>query len=123
MDSSPSNSATSARIEELENLDDIEDETITERLIGLTEMFPESVRNFFSTTTDLAIKGTKKLYSFGGSTLWIVSTSFMVLALPLIFEVERAQAEEAEKQQQRQILLGPGAATNPGLGGPGMALR
>lgn len=66
-------------------------------------MFPESVRNFASAATDLAIKGTKKLYSFGGSTLWIVSTSFTVLALPLIFEVERAQAEEAEKQQQRQV--------------------
>ena len=116
MASSPSTS--SARIDELEDLDDIEDETITERLIGLTEMFPESFRNFVCATTDLAINGTKKLYSFGGSALWIVSTSFTVLALPLIFEVERAQAEEAEKQQQRQILLGPGAATNPGLGMP-----
>ena len=84
-------------------MDDIEDETITERLIGLTEMFPESFRNFVCASTDLAIKGAKKLYSFSGSTLWIVSTSFTVMALPLIFEVERAQAEEAEKQQQRQV--------------------
>ena len=81
----------------------MEDETITERLIGLTEMFPESFRNFVCNTTDLTYRGVKKLWSFGGSTLWIVSTSFTVLALPLIFEVERAQAEEAEKQQQRQV--------------------
>ena len=68
-------------------------------------MFPESFRNFVCATTDLTIKGTKKLYSFGGSALWIISTSFTVLALPLIFEVERAQAEEAEKQQQRQVSV------------------
>ena len=90
----------------MQDLDDIEDETITERLIGLTEMFPESFRNFVCATTDLAVWGTKKLYGFGGRTLWIVSTSFTVLALPLIFEVERAQAEEAEKQQQRQVSIG-----------------
>ena len=68
-------------------------------------MFPESFRNFVCASTDLAIRGTKKLYSFGGSSLWIVSTSFTILALPLIFEVERAQAEEAEKQQQRQASV------------------
>lgn len=93
-----------------------------ERLVGLTEMFPAGLVNFVNKTTGLVFTGTKKLYNFGGSTLWIVSTSFTVLALPLIFEVERAQAEEAEKQQQRQILLGPGAATQ-GIGGPGIPHR
>lgn len=68
-------------------------------------MFPESFRNFACATSDLAFKGAKKIYGFGGRTLWIVGTSFTVLALPLIFEVERAQAEEAEKQQQRQVSL------------------
>lgn len=81
----------------------MEDETLMERLVGLTEMFPTSVVNFASKTTSLILGGTKKLYGFGGSALWIVSTSFTVLALPLIFEVERAHAEEAERQQQRQV--------------------
>ncbi|XP_046856476.1 mitochondrial import receptor subunit TOM22 homolog [Xenia sp. Carnegie-2017] len=121
MASSPSTS--SARIDELEDLENIEDETITERLIGLTEMFPESFRSVVCSTADLAVKGFNKLYSFGSSSLWIATTSFTVLALPLIFEVERAQAEEAEKQQQRQILLGPGATTNARMGPPGMLMR
>ena len=84
-------------------MDNIEDETIVERLVGLTEMFPPSLVNFVSKTSSLAFSGTKKLYNFSSSALWIASTSFTVLALPLIFEVERAQAEEAEKQQQRQV--------------------
>ena len=87
-------------------MDKIEDETIVERLIGLTEMFPDSLVNFVSKSTELAVFGTKKLYGFGSSALWIASTSFTILALPLIFEVERAQAEEAEKQQQRQVNNG-----------------
>ena len=73
--------------------------------MGLTEMFPSVLVNFVSRTTGLVVGGTKKIYSYGGSALWIVSTSFTVLALPLIFEVERAQAEEAERQQQRQVSI------------------
>ena len=68
-------------------------------------MFPQSLVNFVSKTSSLAVSGTKRLYNFSSSALWIASTSFTVLALPLIFEVERAQAEEAEKQQQRQVMI------------------
>jgi len=99
-----------------ENLDDI-DETLTERLIGLTEMFPESVRNSTSTAAKGVTSGAKWLYNFAGKTVWILSTSFVILALPVIFEVERVQTEEAQLQQQRQILLGPGSAGG-GMGLP-----
>ncbi|KAJ7390155.1 Mitochondrial import receptor subunit TOM22 [Desmophyllum pertusum] len=99
-----------------ENVDEI-DETLTERLIGLTEMFPESVRKGSSTAVKGVVGGAKWLYNFTGKTVWIVSTSFVILALPVIFEVERVQTEEAQLQQQRQILLGPGSA-GAGMGMP-----
>ncbi|XP_073246785.1 mitochondrial import receptor subunit TOM22 homolog [Porites lutea] len=99
-----------------ENLDDI-DETLTERLLGLTEMFPESVRNGTSTAAKGIFSSAKWLYKFTGKTCWILSTSFVILALPVIFEVERVQTEEAQLQQQRQILLGPGS-TAGGMGLP-----
>lgn len=86
----------------LQNLDEI-DETLTERLVGLTEMFPESVRKGTSTAAKGMVSGAKWLYSFTGKTIWILSTSFVILALPVIFEVERVQTEEAQLQQQRQV--------------------
>lgn len=85
-----------------QNLDEI-DETLTERLIGLTEMFPESVRNATSATASGVVSGAKWLYDKAGKTVWILSTSFVILALPVIFEVERVQTEEAQLQQQKQV--------------------
>lgn len=99
-----------------ENFDEI-DETLAERLIGLTEMFPESVRSGTSSAARGVVSGAKWLYTFTGKTVWILSTSFVILALPVIFEVERVQTEEAQLQQQRQILLGPGS-TGSGMGFP-----
>ncbi|KAK2565485.1 Mitochondrial import receptor subunit TOM22-like protein [Acropora cervicornis] len=99
-----------------ENLADI-DETLVERLVGLTEMFPESVRSGTIATARGVVSGAKWLYSVSGKTVWILSTSFVILALPVIFEVERVQTEEAQLQQQRQILLGPGSAGG-GMGLP-----
>lgn len=86
----------------LQNLDEI-DETLTERLVGLTEMFPESVRKGTSTAAKGMVSGAKWLYNVTGKTIWILSTSFVILALPVIFEVERVQTEEAQLQQQRQV--------------------
>jgi len=100
-----------------ENVDDVEDETIIERIAALSEMFPDRVRSTASASVSYSTKGAKWLYNFTGKTLWILSTSFVVLALPVIFEVERVQTEEAQLQQQRQILLGPSASGASGLPG------
>ena len=87
-----------------QNLADI-DETLVERLVGLTEMFPESVRSGTIATARGVVSGAKWLYSVSGKTVWILSTSFVILALPVIFEVERVQTEEAQLQQQRQVSV------------------
>lgn len=87
-----------------QNLADI-DETLVERLVGLTEMFPESVRSGTIATARGVLSGAKWLYSVSGKTVWILSTSFVILALPVIFEVERVQTEEAQLQQQRQVSV------------------
>lgn len=88
----------------MQNLADI-DETLTERLLGLTEMFPESVRSGTIATARGLVSSAKWLYSVSGKTVWILSTSFVILALPVIFEVERVQTEEAQLQQQRQVSV------------------
>lgn len=93
-----------------EDPDDEEDESLSERLIGLTEMFPEEVRNLgYSVGTGLyaCIKG---LYGFSCSATWLIFSSSAILFAPILFEVERAQVQEMQRTQQKQVLLGPNTA-------------
>jgi len=94
------------------------DETLVERLWGLTEMFPESLRGAADVSAQCSFTFAKKLYSFSRAALWVGTTSFMILVLPVVFETERLQLEQQQLQQQRQILLGPNAGMSGGM--PGM---
>ncbi|KAK6165189.1 hypothetical protein SNE40_005330 [Patella caerulea] len=99
------------------------DETVAERLIGLTEMFPEKIRTVFGSVFGVSFSLAKGGFTIGRSLLWILASSATIMVLPIVFESERAQQQEQQLQQQRQILLGPNAAvsgSNPG-GMPGMA--
>lgn len=68
-------------------------------------MFPDSVRNAANTVYSSSVKGANAAYKFTRSTLWIVGTSVVILALPVVFEVERVQTEEAQLMQQRQVIV------------------
>ncbi|KAK7502089.1 hypothetical protein BaRGS_00006841 [Batillaria attramentaria] len=107
-----------------EDDDDI-DETLTERLWGLTEMFPDSVQKMFTSLASFSFKAVKVGYGLSRSALWIAASSATIMVLPVVFESERAQQQEQQLQQQRQILLGPNAAVS-GAGGqnllPGMGM-
>ncbi|XP_028934305.1 mitochondrial import receptor subunit TOM22 homolog isoform X2 [Ornithorhynchus anatinus] len=110
--------------EELEDDDDEEDddddeldETIAERLWGLTEMFPERVRTAAGATFDLSLSVAQKMYRFSRAALWIGTTSFMILVLPVVFETEKLQMEQQQQLQQRQILLGPNTGLSGGVPG------
>uniref|UniRef100_A0A672TR38 Mitochondrial import receptor subunit TOM22 homolog n=1 Tax=Strigops habroptila TaxID=2489341 RepID=A0A672TR38_STRHB len=99
----------SGRAEELEDEleeeeDDEElDETLAERLWGLTEMFPECVRSAAGATFDLSLSVAQKMYRFSRAALWIGTTSFMILVLPVVFETEKLQMEQQQQLQQRQV--------------------
>ncbi|XP_032671016.1 mitochondrial import receptor subunit TOM22 homolog [Odontomachus brunneus] len=90
--------------------DDEEDESLSERLLGLTEMFPEPVRNFGYNCGTCLYKCIKGLYAFSCSTTWIIFSSSTILFAPIIFEMERAQMEDMQRTQQKQVLLGPNTA-------------
>jgi len=92
-----------------------EDETLVERLVGLTEMFPEGVRDFSYNTAVCMKKCAKGFYSFSCTATWLIFSSSAILFAPLIFEIERAQMEEAQRNQQKQVLLGPNS-TMPSAG-------
>ncbi|XP_064806601.1 mitochondrial import receptor subunit TOM22 homolog [Oncorhynchus masou masou] len=100
-----------------EDEDEELDETIMERLWGLTEMFPDTLRSAAEVTASGSVTVAKKLYSFSRAALWVGTTSFMILVLPVVFETERLQLEQQQLQQQRQILLGPNAGMSGGMPG------
>ncbi|XP_053577304.1 mitochondrial import receptor subunit TOM22 homolog [Bombina bombina] len=105
-----------SREAEIEDDDDEElDETLSERLWGLTEMFPEMMRGVAGVTFDYSVCAAKKFYSFSRSALWIGTTSFMILVLPVVFETEKLQLEQQQQLQNRQLLLGPSAAMSGSL--------
>lgn len=106
--------------DEIEGDDEDEelDETLMERLWGLTEMFPETLRTAAEVSAQGSVSVAKKLYSFSRAAMWVGTTSFMILVLPVVFETERLQLEQQQLQQQRQILLGPNTGMSGGM--PGM---
>jgi len=102
-----------------EDDDDI-DETLTERLIGLTEMFPECVRNGSVSLVSGSWAATKSMYGFSRSAAWIFFSTASILFMPVIIETERMSIMDQQKQQKTQMLLGPGVASSgaPSLGPP-----
>ncbi|XP_050530593.1 mitochondrial import receptor subunit TOM22 homolog [Daktulosphaira vitifoliae] len=100
--------------------DEEEDETLVERLWGLTEMFPQTLRNHTSNVIGLTRQFITKTYSLSCTTTWCISTTAALLLMPVLFETERVQVEEAQKNHSKQLLLGPGSGSG-NLGG-GMAV-
>ncbi|KAF7408252.1 mitochondrial import receptor subunit TOM22 [Vespula maculifrons] len=90
--------------------DDEEDESFSERLLGLTEMFPENVRKVGYNVGSCLCTCIKGLYTFSCSATWLLFSSSAILFAPVFFEVERAQMEEVQRAQQKQVLLGPNSA-------------
>ncbi|VDM97737.1 unnamed protein product [Thelazia callipaeda] len=92
--------------------DDELEETLGERLWGLREMFPDSFRCKLESSIDWSVWAARHAFSFMRSTLWIVSSSMMILVLPYVIEKERSEFEKSQVAQQRQMLLGPSAAVS-----------
>ena len=97
--------------------DDDIDETLLERLVGLTEMLPDSVTNGSVTLAKGSVHALKWFYVTSRVVSWVLFSSAAVMFMPIMIESERLGIEEAQKQQQRQILLGPGAAVSGGAPG------
>jgi len=120
----PSSSKPSATLEEVDDDDEEDDEdideTVMERLVGLTEMFPD----FVTAGSVALVKGswslTTKMYSMTRSVSWVVFSSATILFMPVMIETERLQIQDQQKAAKNQILLGPGAAVSggPSLGPP-----
>jgi len=106
--------------EEDDEEDDDFDETLSERLIGLTEMFPQFMRTGSVKLVSGSWSLSKASFSFAKSAAWVVFSTATILFMPVMIETERLQLQDAQKAQKNQILLGPGVAQSggPSLGPP-----
>lgn len=75
-------------------MEDIE-ETIAERLVGLTEMVPQKVWNIFGRSLRFS-------YWLVRRSGWVLGTSLTLLALPPFLEYQRVEFEEMRNMQKKQ---------------------
>lgn len=83
-----------------------EDETIIERIIGLNEMFPESLRTAVGATISKSTSCLKTVFSATRTVTWILCSTAAILVLPISLETERLEYEQQMKRQERNIILG-----------------
>lgn len=81
------------------------DETLYERLAALKDIIPASTRRSIHAKYETVSAWTKSGLLFGGKTLWVVSTSALLLGVPwaLAYSEEQmiVEQERAEMMQQR----------------------
>lgn len=78
---------------------EFEDETLIERLYGLTEMFP----NWFIGFCQNSYQYSKYVGQFLRKSIWFCSSSFIVLILPILVQLEFSQVTEIQAAQTRQV--------------------
>ncbi|KAF2203270.1 mitochondrial import translocase, subunit Tom22 [Delitschia confertaspora ATCC 74209] len=97
-------------------LSDTPDETLYERLTALKDMIPASTRRSVFSKVSTAKSWVTSGLLMGGKTLWVVSTSALLLGVPwALAYAEEQQMQEMERemkmQQSANEFLTPGATT------------
>jgi len=93
-----------------------EEETLTERILALKDMIPPTTRSYIVNKFDITTSWVKSSFWFGGKTLWVVSTSALLLGVPwaLAFAEEQQMVEMEKEMRMREmggeLLSNPAAA-------------
>ena len=83
--------------------DDALDESFLDRVAALKDIVPPTYRKHLSNATSTGYNWATNALSLGGKTLWVVSTSALLLGVPwaLAFSEEQ-QVQEMEREMQMQ---------------------
>ena len=82
-------------------------------------MFPEPLRNISSKLANGTTSLSKSLFKLSKTGIWVAASSFTILIMPILLEQERSTIEEQQNLQQRELLLGPSAASSHSSSLPG----
>ncbi|KAI1931749.1 mitochondrial import receptor subunit Tom22 [Ophidiomyces ophidiicola] len=94
----------------------LEEETLLERLAALQDIISPSSRRKISNVFSSVTSFTKSTFSFGGKTLWVVSTSAFLLGVPWALALAEEQQYVQMEREQGMIkganeMLTPGATS------------
>jgi Asp-tRNA(Asn)/Glu-tRNA(Gln) amidotransferase C subunit len=81
------------------SLKEFEDKTLIERLYGLTEIFPNWLQMLFQNSYQYS----KYVGQFIKKSIWFCSSSFIILILPILVQLEFSQVAEMQVAQTRQV--------------------
>jgi import receptor subunit TOM22 len=83
--------------------DDALDESLLDRIAALKDIVPPAYRRHLSSATSTGYNWASKALSLGGKTLWVVSTSALLLGVPWALAFgEEQQVMEMEREMQMQ---------------------
>ncbi|TGJ83969.1 hypothetical protein E0Z10_g4789 [Xylaria hypoxylon] len=86
---------------------DPSDETLGERLYALRDIVPPQTRGYISNTISTAGNAVKSVLSFSGKTLWVISSSALLLGIPWALAwSEEQQVVEMEKEMKMREMGG-----------------
>ncbi|KAE8451474.1 hypothetical protein EG329_003547 [Mollisiaceae sp. DMI_Dod_QoI] len=93
-----------------------EEETIADRLLALKDMIPPTTRSYIAGKVETTTNWVKSGLLFSGKTLWVVSTSALLLGVPwaLAFAEEQQMVEMEKEMRMREMggeLLSGGSNT------------
>lgn len=93
---------------------DLENETLLERLAAFKDIVPPQYRSQIAQVTSSAYSTISSSISFGGKALWILTTSSLLLGVPLSLSIlSEQQLVEMEKEmkltQSSNEVFAPGA--------------
>ncbi|KAI1434885.1 mitochondrial outer membrane translocase complex, subunit Tom22 [Xylaria sp. CBS 124048] len=107
------------------------DETLAERLYALRDMVPPQTRGYIASTVTTASDTVKSVLSFGGKTIWVISSSALLLGIPwaLLWSEENHFMEMEKEMKMREMggeLLTAGTrdgASQPGGAAPSLEAK
>ncbi|KAJ5728994.1 Mitochondrial outer membrane translocase complex subunit Tom22 [Penicillium malachiteum] len=93
--------------------DELEEETIYDRISALKDMVPPSARHTVTSTVDTITSFGKASLSFSGKALWIISTSAFLIGVPwALAYAEEEQYIQMEREQG--MIKGANEMLTPG---------
>lgn len=96
--------------------DSILDESILERIQALKDIIPAVLRAQICRKVSSFISTIRSILFFGGKTLWVITTSALLLGTPLVLAIEEeermmAYDKEFKMQQKAHEVLAPGTSS------------